>query len=80
MIALSYRKYKQIIRPTDGLRIWLLSPVYLGIVEFVDGVGRDVEEGVEAALHDVADGGEPHDAGATVLAAAARVLLCEKYT
>ena len=37
--------------------------VELGVVQLVDGVRGDVEQGVLAAIHDVADRGEANDAG-----------------
>ena len=46
--------------------------VELGVVQLVHGVGRHVEEGVPAPVHDVADGREPHYAR---LDALARVVL-----
>ena len=37
--------------------------VELGVVQLVDGVGRDVQEGVFASVHHLPDGGESNDAG-----------------
>ena len=37
--------------------------IELCVVQLVDSVGRDVQEGVLAAIHDLADGRESDDAG-----------------
>ena len=50
--------------------------VELGVVEFVHGVGRHVQQRVLALVHDVSDGGQPHD---TRLASLSRcVKLCKE--
>ena len=49
--------------------------VELGVVEFVHSVGRHVQQRVLALVHDVPDGGQPHDPG--LAAFSRRVKLCK---
>ena len=48
--------------------------VELGIVQLVHGVGRHVEKGVEALVHNVPDGGQTHYPRPFVLPRTARIL------
>ena len=41
--------------------------VELGVVKLVHGIGRHVEQRVLALVHDVPDGGQPHDPGLAAL-------------
>ncbi len=41
--------------------------IKLGVVELVHGVGRDVEEGVVAPVHDLPDSRQSHDGAAVVV-------------
>ena len=47
--------------------------IELGVVQFVHRVGGHVQQGVLPLVHDVPDGGEPHDPGLAALARAVQL-------